>query len=204
MHPALPPQLRSAARRLAQQPSKSIQHSVRREFHQSLSLRASEPPRDGEGTSEESAKSPIAGGLPEIEELPKNLQKNVKLKELYADLTSKRADIQRLLKGQGVTTSRENDIEVCSAPVADEAPSKPLEVKSPFHGSGLRRRLRANASRVVQKTGERKAPPWLLQWNVHLAGEFDYPLDSVMGRIMSTPDVDGPPDSAELFAETDG
>jgi SpoVK/Ycf46/Vps4 family AAA+-type ATPase len=169
MPPALPPQLRSAARSFAQHSSKSI----RREFHQSVYLRATEPSRAGEDASSDSVKPPIAGGLPETDELPKDLQKNVKLRELYADFISKRADIQQLLRGQGITSSQDGGIQVRATPAGDERPpSKPQEAKLPFHGSGLRRRLRANPPREAQRIVERRAPSWFLRRNVQLKEDF--------------------------------
>ena len=171
MPPARQSQLRSAARTLAQQPSKTIQRPSQREFHQSLFYRASEPSRDSKEEEKEPTASPIANGLPEIEELPKDLQQNSKLKELYADLTRKQADIQELLKGQGVVTPNDRASISHSISGGNASSSGLQEAKFPFHGSALRRRLRTSAGRGAQKPVQRLAPEWFIDWNVQLVEE---------------------------------
>ena len=206
MPSALQPQLRSAARTLAQQPSKVIQRPSQREFHQSLFYRASEPSRNSKEEKQQPTTSPIANGLPEIEELPKDLQKNSKLKELYTDLTRKRADIQELLKGQGVITPDDKSAKSHSIPEGNESTPGLQEAKFPFHGSALRRRLRATAGRGAQKPVQRLAPEWFIDWNIRLAEERNFVDDSGGSTIPtwrsgSSPDKEPSPDSTERVTE---
>lgn len=206
MPPVLQPQLRSAARSFAQQSSKPIQRPSQRDFHQSFFFRATEPSRDGGDAHTNSISTPVASSVPEFEEISKDLEdlcaKDLKLKELFADFTKKRAEIQKLLRKQDVSTPDKVDDRKKSAhgtSGGDEPPSKPESVKSPFHGSALRRRQRANASRDVQKIVQMQAPQWFLDWNVQLVEEHHglegfASLTGVVERSRSASGKDPTPD----------
>jgi AAA+ superfamily predicted ATPase len=147
MPPAFQPQLRSAARNIVQQSSKSIRRPSKRKLHQSLAFRASEPPPNGGESGPGPFGQPVAVTL---------------------------AEFKRFLGGNAPeepqrTEGKEG--QVTGSPEGDEPPSRPPHLISPFHGSALRRRLRANGPKDTQRSSLSQAPEWFLDWNVQLAEE---------------------------------
>ena len=145
MPPAL--QLRIAARNVAQQSSKSIRRPCKRKLHLTSPLSAPKPSQDGGESGSGPFGVPVA--IPATE-FRKFLEKHTSAAPQERDEKENQSD---------------------GAPDGDEPPSEPEQAKSLFHGSALRRRQRANLSKDAQTTGPRQAPPWFLDWNVHLVEE---------------------------------